>query len=127
MKKVLQNIAAALVAASVSGCGTMMRPVMKEDNNVRVYPATRFDGEFIGAAVVGKPVLGMDSEGGWEPLNRVVWSSAQLVCGLVDLPISLVIDTVCLPYDLWTRKDNIANPTSEGIRRPADGSPKPSM
>lgn len=126
MKRAPQILAAGLVALSVSGCGTMMRPVMKDDN-VRLYPATRFDAEFIGSALVGKPVLGMDSEGGWEPLNRVVWSSAQLVCGLVDLPISLVIDTVCFPYDLWTRKEVTANPTSEGIRRPVDGSPSPSM
>ena len=74
-----------LLAASLSlatGCGTLMRGSAKNgefyDMKVAAYPATKIDGMLTG---MGAYFL------------------------IVDLPFSLVTDTLLLPYDLATRED----------------------
>src|ERR1035437_216857 len=90
-----------------AGCGTIMRPVIKDKEglDMQIYPGTRFDAKLIGYAAIGQSLLGLDTDYAGVGLNRVVWSSTQIFCGLLDLPISLVTDTVCFPYDLWTWKE----------------------
>jgi uncharacterized protein YceK len=89
-----------LVAFLFCGCGTILRSVMKNDN-FQVYPAIVFDAKLIGYAVIGEDKLGLYDEGEGI-VSQVMWNSTEVVCGLLDLPISLVTDTVCFPYDLWT-------------------------
>ena len=91
-------------------------------------------------AIVGAPVgavigtlLAM-GHGFW---LGVVGAALGLVIGFVAFPLSMILRDIVLPpkvplsggkrMRIWSRTKPKANPTSEGIRRPADGSPKPSM
>lgn len=80
---------ASLLIPLVSGCGTLVARTgyMNEGRECApYYPATVIDCGFMGNA--------FDQE------DRTFSDRVELMgLGVVDFPISLVIDTICLPYD----------------------------
>ena len=91
-------------------------------------------------AIVGAPVgavigtlLGM-RHGFW---LGAVGAALGLVLGFAVFPLSMILWDIVLPpkvplsggkrMRIWSRRRPKANPTPDGIRPPADGSPKPSV
>lgn len=81
----------------------MMRSDLK-DEEFYVYPATVTDGMMIADAFSGRPVILMASESRPTLFNAILGGLFQLVVFGIDLPISIVTDTLCLPYDIWSAK-----------------------
>lgn len=89
--KHLSKSLACLVLLSVmicSGCATITSRQMLDP---MLYPSTKFDAAWLGEALFPSPQF-----------NYFEGRSYTLaaIC-IVDLPISLVTDTVLLPYDVW--------------------------
>ncbi len=76
----------------IIGCGTFLARsgLRSEISDIpRFYPATNVDGGIIVGSFINED---------WSPWPRRI----GLFClGLVDFPISIVTDTVCLPLDIW--------------------------
>ena len=88
-----------VISILISGCGTIVREDIKHDTNMP-YPATTLDGGLIIASFSPTP------PGSGEGFN---WYDGSLLmrtvifgCSIIDLPISLVVDTILLPYDIFT-------------------------
>ena len=78
-----------------------------------VYPATAVDGLWIyQTGILGEPPLATGEGEKMNPMRRLVYP----VGGLIDLPISIVTDTVLLPYDLY--KLSKTNDEKEGTIEP---------
>lgn len=77
----------------LSGCGTFIARSQWRDEGImpRYYPATAFSGY-----CVAMPFL--SEERTHKPLPKRALIG---VVGVVDLPVSLVTDTICLPYDAF--------------------------
>jgi uncharacterized protein YceK len=115
MKEITTALAAVAVAATLSGCATAyMRTDLSGRNPKGLYPATRADvvGAYRYCANKSDPF------GGWRgagtpshpnPLEKVLWVTVSVI----DLPISLVTDTVCLPWDLSKKKKLEEAPTTK--------------
>ena len=80
-----------------AGCGTILMRRDRIDKGIpidsRVYPATTFDLMCIAEcshAVVDRGHTHM-------PLDHALFG---VIVGVIDLPVSLVVDTVMLPWDL---------------------------
>ncbi len=108
-----------------SGCGTIAYqrgnrgPGPLKVKGSGIYSGVKLDGQYLHACVAPE-----------NPVAPVYWAMSPFV--VIDLPLSLVADTHILPYTIPTamrHRENKTepNPTSDGIRQPADGSPKPSM
>ena len=103
------SLLAAAVLAILAGCSTYdVRISEKREDHPyhgKVYPATRED-----AAIVR--LWGR----GWRTGDYVDALASAMFAPLIpfyvaDLPFSLAIDTVCLPYDLWRHgNDNNKEP-----------------
>ena len=80
-----------LFGLAMTGCATVAARSSQhgEKQTSGVYPATRMD-----AGMIATP---FDPDAKDEPAGRR-WGRCGL--GLIDLPVSLISDTVCLPYDL---------------------------
>jgi uncharacterized protein YceK len=80
---------ALLLAIACTGCGTIYRGDIKG-----IYPATKYD------------VLGINM--GIHGVGRNGTPSPSMALGCtIDLPISLVTDTVLLPYDLHKKHKEV--------------------
>jgi uncharacterized protein YceK len=90
---------------ATTGCGTLFRG---EANGI--YPATRYDAIII---FVGASPSSILSEAQGNVAEIAAFRSAFMVAGLADLPISLVSDTLCLPYDLAKPADPALGPEPE--------------
>lgn len=106
MKQVAFRIIVLAVVPFFTGCATVvMRTDISGSQPKGLYPATRAD---VGGAYrycVNK----WDPFGGWrgagprshpDPLEKLLW----VAFSVLDLPISLVTDTVYLPSDLWKKR-----------------------
>ena len=108
-------LAAVAIAAMLSGCATAyMRTDLSGRKPKGLYPATRADvvGAYRYCANKSDPF------GGWRgagtpshpnPLEKLLW----VTFSVIDLPISLVTDTVCLPWDLSQKKEPEGVPTTK--------------
>ena len=106
MKRITTALVAVAMVVTLSGCATAyMRTDLSGSKPKGLYPATRADvvGAYRYCANKSDPF------GGWRgagtpshpnPLEKVLW----VTCSVIDLPISLVTDTVCLPWDLSKKK-----------------------
>ena len=115
MKK--KFLLAFLPAVLLSSCATTIVRTESRPHSTPVYPATAFDGEFVWeTSVKGRPLaptcllhrlLKQDC-----PKNGPIGRLAALAAGIIDLPFSLVSDTLVLPKDIWvwhrTRNDQTA-------------------
>jgi uncharacterized protein YceK len=113
MIRTVQTIAAVLLATCLSGCATAyVRTDLSGSKPKGLYPATRTD---VGGAYrycANKS----DPSGGWRGagtssnpniLEKFLW----VTFSVIDLPISLVTDTICLPSDLSKKNKNKGTPT----------------
>lgn len=85
----------------LTGCGTliMRRDVIPDPGRFSdertIYPATLYDGAII-FTFAGFYAYGDCNNGcGWRRALTVIWP-----LHILDLPVSLVTDTICLPYDI---------------------------
>jgi len=94
----LSRILLALCTVFASSCATSFVRSDSADHPEHIYPATVFDAGFIwDAGIKGNPLIGReDLEDKIDPLTRVVFVAG----GFIDLPFSLLFDTVFLPHDL---------------------------
>ena len=81
-----------------SGCATVFVRSKSIVDPQHVFPATAFDGQFFWrSGIQGEPLFAtVDPK---ERLNPV----ARFACGvgsIIDLPFSIVFDTILLPFDL---------------------------
>ena len=84
-----------LLPVILSGCGTInARMPLDSTSRTRFYPATCFDGQMIGAPFIPDNY----DTSGFPKL------AGCLLMGVIDLPISLVTDTICIPVDIWAYK-----------------------
>ena len=123
MKRIMQNTALlALFLQLLSGCATVIvrdYPSCKANGPTSVYPATVFDGCCI---VTG----GGNLEGKIHPAGYLLLSPFWLL----DLPLSLVADTVLFPCDLYRsskkqQKNDLIEPQSGGYPPPVEQPSKP--
>jgi len=99
----MKPVAIVVLLLACAGCGTVSRISGKEGLSP-VYPATDLDANMMRMAATGEISVGFS-----EPvtaLDYIILCPLTFVFDLVDMPISLVTDTLCLPYDLWTRTDD---------------------
>lgn len=79
------------------GCAIVLVRSSKHEMTPGPYPATRYDGRFIANGFTS------DTRNGWTgDRMRTRDRVAILFLGLIDMPFSLVTDTLCLPSDLIT-------------------------
>ena len=99
-------LAVVAIAAMLSGCATAyMRTDLSGSKPKGLYPATRADvvGSYRYCANKSDPFGGWSGAGTPShpnPLEKVLW----VTFSVIDIPISLVTDTVCLPWDLSKKK-----------------------
>jgi uncharacterized protein YceK len=66
-------------------------------DDVRIYPATRTDGAWFWACVSGNSIFQEKSSG----VGRFASYTVVPLCFLIDMPVSLVTDTLMLPLDMY--------------------------
>ncbi len=82
------------------GCATVLVRSSKHEITPGPYPATRYDGRFIANGFTS------DTRNGWTgDRMRARDRVAILLLGLLDMPFSLVTDTLCLPVDIFAHKE----------------------
>ena len=94
----------ALSALMLSSCATSM--VRSDVNAVSegLYPATRFNGEaIVGTGFKGEPLFESADPNYREPTSTRVLTG---VGSLIDLPFSIVTDTLFLPMDIKRSMDD---------------------
>ena len=90
MRGTLMAVAVLAAVSAQGGCGTAGN--LTEKGGCRVYGGTRMDGAIISDSFAPDSEMAK-AEGLERPV--VVWAGW---CGLVDLPFSVVADTVTLPF-----------------------------
>jgi uncharacterized protein YceK len=107
-RNILRLLATLTILATMDGCGTICRNEFKEAESVQVYPATRYDSfVIVDMGLKGGVAVGFPED--YTVLHYIIGCPLAVVLGLVDLPISLITDTLCLPYDLLVNRDGFAN------------------
>jgi len=100
MKRLLLNCVFSALWISLTGCGSLiernMHSLAKERNDVRyerttIYPGLHFVGEQIPLVFSGAGELMTDSP---------VATTLYVTVVIVDVPISLLLDTILLPWDI---------------------------
>jgi uncharacterized protein YceK len=97
----------ALFVLTTSGCGTIMsrpKPFEVEDG---LYPAIRTDGLAFWSCVTGDSLF---QEKGGCLISAAGYTVIPLLF-VVDMPISIVTDTVMLPFDIHRKKTKIQTAT----------------
>jgi uncharacterized protein YceK len=114
MKGMIQLLLSAATAVMLSGCATaVMRTSLSGSEPMGLYPATRADvtgtisfckgeldpfGFARGAGDLHRPNI----------IDKLFW----IVFAAIDLPISLVTDTLCFPWDLSKKQETKQAPTT---------------
>jgi uncharacterized protein YceK len=100
MKRTIQAVAAMAGLAGLSGCATIagrqFPSLRAEPSSTSYYPATVIDGYVLAMGTAG--LTSTDHDNGEIP-SRVL-GLVMIPLGVIDLPISLVTDTLLLPFDL---------------------------
>ena len=85
-----------LMMISPLGCATRQVRSSATPVPTAVYPAVRTDCEMIGVCFDGGTMF---HSGG--PVGKTVGYTIVPLCCIVDMPLSAVTDTLCLPRDWW--------------------------
>lgn len=101
MKKLLML----LPILTLVGCGTMTGMSLRTEETKylfteypTVYPAVQFDCEVYGWIFNHRETSDPTSiDKGLH--NSILFCTCAFICNTIDFPISIVTDTVCLPYD----------------------------
>ena len=80
----------------LSGCGTCMRNAASG-----VYPATKTDYRILQAGISDDSIVRESPSLVLRGFARTFYT----LVGVVDLPLSVVVDTLLLPYDLMKKED----------------------
>lgn len=118
-RSVTHSILAVIIAALCSGCGTIIgrsgvRNVVYQEKIPDCYPATYCDGVLIGQSFTTNK----------NPNASVGMRCIVCVGSVVDLPVSIVFDTILLPFDASkssvqkTPTPNTLNPTGSHNLKP---------
>ncbi len=108
-------ICCAIIAILSNGCATALR-LQSHDRATAaqmtgVYPATKCDAVVL---AIGCTDL-MNLDGPVPVSQQILLRPILVVGGIIDLPISIVCDTLLLPYDLTKhKKQDVAQPTPAG-------------
>ena len=109
-----------MAAASLlitSGCATSFVRSESTDKPQHVFPATACDGQFFWhAGVKGEPLFAMaDPNARINPVGRFVYGLGSII----DLPFSILFDTILLPLDLSRlgRDDTDTQPEPDSAMR----------
>ena len=110
MKRIIHILVCTCAVSMLSGCATLVlrtTDAMGDDGPKGLYKATRGD------CLAAIRFCRSDAPLGWSDhnLNIVERFLAVIFC-TIDLPISLVTDTVCFPWDLADRKKGKEAPTT---------------
>jgi len=106
------NMILALSVLFTSSCATIFVRSDSTSKPVNVYPATRFDAEFMWeSGVKGEPLLAIPNP---NVKNGPVTRLAYIIGGILDLPVSLLSDTIMIPFDLLAVPDK-QNRTGEQV------------
>ena len=97
-------MATAVAMLSLSGCATMMTRVPNEWSLPvqEAYPATRMDAGAIGACFRGETFF-HHSDAGW--IRRTAGYTIAPLFFIIDMPFSLVFDTIFFPFDIAVECD----------------------
>lgn len=104
--KVFRLIAAASVLM-MNSCATAFLRSEGTATPKQAFPATTFDGQwFWRLGIKGEPMMSSVNPKELKPSERTspLWRLTCGVGGLIDLPFSVVSDTLLLPMDLLPRK-----------------------
>ena len=101
MKLLFTALAATAFIAILTGCGTIggrQYPSLRAYPATSYYPATAFDADLVILGKAGLFSSPSDRDGGHIPSPAI--GILAIIAGALDLPISLVTDTILLPLDL---------------------------
>ena len=92
----------AAILLLTSGCATVFVRSKSTVDPQHVFPATAFDGQFFWhSAIKGEPLFAtVDPNERLNPVARFAYG----VGSIIDLPFSIVFDTILLPVDLSRRR-----------------------
>ena len=96
----LAGLIAAAAAIGSSGCATRQVRGGQSPAPGALYPAVRMDCEIVGACFTGN--TGFHSGGA---VSKALGYTVVPLCWILDMPVSAVSDTVCLPWDWRREKD----------------------
>ena len=116
MLKIISCLTLAAYFMLISSCATAFVRTDSSDKPEHVYPATAFDAQFIWeAGIKGEPlIVAMKNP---EKKNGIPIRIIYTVGGIIDLPISLIIDTVLLPFDVAGISDQNKTGEQDRMRR----------
>ena len=100
MKNLLTVIALTACQGLTLGCGTIVGrqyPSLRAEPDTSYYPATWFDASLVVNGAAGFSSRPSDRAGGHIP--HPAEGLIMVLTGILDLPVSLVTDTVLLPLD----------------------------
>ncbi|MCL2760426.1 MAG: YceK/YidQ family lipoprotein [Desulfuromonadales bacterium] len=86
-KITMQLLFLILLLFSLFGCGTILAREHGSMYPGELYPATRFDAESI--------------HSDFEPCSFICIAPFGTIFGVLDMPFSVVSDTLLLPYDIY--------------------------
>ena len=89
-------VLAILGAISPLGCSTQEVRGSNASVPTTIYPAIRNDCEMIVICYDGSSIF---NSGG--PVAKMGGYTVVPLCWIIDMPLSAITDTVCLPKDLW--------------------------
>ncbi len=75
-----------------------------------VYRGTKMDAEFL---TMGFSQSSIVEDAHMGPVAETAVRASFVVGGIIDMPISLVTDTICLPYDITRKEPNAEQSTSK--------------
>ena len=100
MKRLFIVPAAVAAIGMITGCGTIggrQYPSLRAEAGSTYYPATQIDAYMIRMGAAGLFSSNADHDTGEIPSRP--YSLAMIPLSIIDLPVSLITDTVLLPAD----------------------------
>ena len=100
MKRLFTTIAVIAAIGIITGCGTIggrQYPSLRAEAGNTYYPATQIDGYMIRMGTAG--LFSSDSDRATGHIPSRMYSLAMIPFSIIDLPVSLITDTVLLPAD----------------------------
>jgi len=98
-----------IVLICLSGCGTWART----DAQGFFYRGCKMDNVFIS---IGLDEFSIVKEARMGPVQENIYRTAFVIGGVLDYPISMLADTVCLPYDFFQHRKYLSE--REKLLRP---------
>jgi uncharacterized protein YceK len=133
--KRINIIVLVLMMSLVSGCMSISSRSLRDRWSIpRYYPGVCFDAYFIATPFVRHNDLSFHEGIGFKPKISFLEGMGFMLQGVVDLPFSMIYDTILLPMDIWVydegshpRETQIKQEFKDGhLRKQEDKSNQPS-